>query len=61
MSDLQKNDYPSVRDATQLYEAVRYGIGMQLKKTMEPSEHVPQRFRDLVIALERAERDRRVR
>lgn len=50
---------PDAHDRTQWYGAVRYGIGLQLRKEMEPEEQVPQRFRDLVRALEKAERDRR--
>ncbi len=50
---------PDDRDRTQWYGAVRYGIGLQLRKEMEPVEHMPERFRDLVRALEKAERDRK--
>jgi hypothetical protein len=50
---------PDARDRSQWYGAVRYGIGLQLRREMEPEEHVPQRFRDLVRALEQAERDRK--
>jgi hypothetical protein len=50
---------PDTRDRTQWFGAVRYGIGLQLQKEMEPEEHVPQHFRDLVRALEQAERNRK--
>lgn len=46
-------------DGAQWYGAVRYGIELQLRKELALEEHVPQRFRDLVNALEQAERDRK--
>lgn len=52
---------PDARDTAQWHNAVRYGIGLELRKKMEPERDVPERFRDLVNALEKAEQDRRSR
>lgn len=40
------------------YAAVRYGVAQELKKRFEPAEGVPQRFRQLIIALQQAEQGR---
>lgn len=40
------------------YVAVRYGVAQELKKRLEPTESVPQRFRLLIIALQQAEQGR---
>ena len=59
MNSLEKPLLLNDRDRTQCYGAVRYGIGSQLRKEMELAEHMPRRFRDLVRALEKAERERK--
>jgi hypothetical protein len=40
------------------YAAVRYGVAQELKKRLEPTESMPQRFRQLIIALQQAEQGR---
>lgn len=54
-----KPTQPDIHDRTQWFGAIQYGIGPRLRKEMALDEHVPQRFRDLVHALEKAERERK--
>lgn len=58
MSSHDKPTQPDVHDRTHWFGAVQYGIGPKLRREMALDEHVPQRFRDLVRALEKAERER---
>jgi hypothetical protein len=51
--------YQAASGTSRVYDAVRYGIQMELRKRMVPEADVPQRFRDLVRALERAEREQK--
>lgn len=48
----------SLPDTGPWYAAVRYGVAQELKKRLEPTEGVPQRFRQLIIALQQAEQGR---
>jgi hypothetical protein len=49
---------PVTSDAAQWYTAVRYGVAQELRKRFEPTEGIPQRFRQLVVALQQAEQRR---
>lgn len=49
---------PALPDAGPWYAAVRYGVAQELKKRLEPPEGMPQRFRQLIIALQQAEQGR---
>jgi hypothetical protein len=49
---------PAPPDTGPWYAAVRYGVAQELKKRLEPAESVPQRFRQLIIALQQAEQGR---
>jgi hypothetical protein len=59
MGSEQKDVGRNLGNAARPYDAVRYGIGLQLKDEMLPQEHLPQHFRDLVSALECAEQARK--
>jgi hypothetical protein len=49
---------PAPADTGPWYAAVRYGVAQELKKRLEPTEAMPQRFRQLIIALQQAEQGR---
>jgi hypothetical protein len=45
-------------DTAEWYAAVRYGVAQELKKGLELTDRVPQRFRALIVALQEAEQRR---
>jgi hypothetical protein len=49
---------PTASATAQWYSAVRYGVAQELRKRLEPTETMPQRFRELVVALQQAEQQR---
>jgi hypothetical protein len=59
MSRCRAQLQPDARDIAKWHRAVRYGIGVRLQQEMRPEADVPQCFRDLVRALEKAERERK--
>jgi hypothetical protein len=54
----ERHTKPTMPDTGPWYAAVRFGVAQELKKRLPPSEGVPQRFRQLVIALQQAEQTR---
>jgi hypothetical protein len=57
-SEDQPRPTPIAPDTGPWYAAVRYGVAQELKKRLEPTEGVPHRFRQLIIALQQAEQGR---
>jgi hypothetical protein len=55
---LERLPKPALPDTGPWYAAVRYGVAQELRKRLEPAESVPQRFRELIIALQQAEQGR---